>query len=99
MRIALDAMGGDFAPKAMVEGAVMTAKEFSELDILLVGQETPILSLLNEYPRFTNLHIYPAEEVIEMGEHPTKAFQQKQHSSIAVGYSLLKSGEVDAFCG
>jgi glycerol-3-phosphate acyltransferase PlsX len=99
MKIALDAMGGDFAPKATIEGAVMAAKEFPELHILLVGRETQISSLLNEYAHFDNLHIFPAEEVIEMGEHPTKALQQKQKSSIAVGYHLLKEAKVEAFCG
>ncbi|GAB4124367.1 MAG: phosphate acyltransferase PlsX [Raineya sp.] len=99
MKIALDAMGGDFAPKATIEGAVMTAKEFPELNILLVGKETQISALLNEYAHLPNLHLFPAEEVIEMGEHPTKALQQKQKSSIAIGYHLLKEGKVQAFCG
>jgi glycerol-3-phosphate acyltransferase PlsX len=99
MKIALDAMGGDFAPKATIEGAVMAAKEFPELHILLVGRETQISSSLNEYAHLPNLHIFPAEEVIEMGEHPTKALQQKQKSSIAIGYHLLKEGKVEAFCG
>ncbi|MFN3316378.1 MAG: phosphate--acyl-ACP acyltransferase, partial [Raineya sp.] len=54
MKIALDAMGGDFAPKATIEGAVMTAKEFPEIHILLVGKETEISSLLNEYAHLPN---------------------------------------------
>lgn len=99
MKIALDAMGGDFAPKATIEGAVMAAKEFPELHILLVGKETQIRSLLNEYAHLPNLHVFHAEEVITMGEHPTKALQQKQNSSIAIGYALLKEKKVQAFCG
>jgi len=100
MKIALDAMGGDFAPKATIEGAVIAAKEFSsDVQILLIGQEEVISPLLNTYGSIPNIHIVHAEEVIEMGEHPTKALQQKQRSSIAIGYHLLKEGKVQAFCG
>jgi glycerol-3-phosphate acyltransferase PlsX len=99
MKIALDAMGGDFAPKATVEGAVIAAKEFSsEVQIMLIGQESVLKPLLTEH-NLPNIHIIHADEVIEMGEHPTKALQQKQRSSIAIGYHLLKEGKVQAFCG
>jgi glycerol-3-phosphate acyltransferase PlsX len=99
MKIALDAMGGDFAPKATVEGAVIAAKEFSsEVQIMLIGQESVLKPLLTEH-NLPNIHIIHADEVIEMGEHPTRALQQKQRSSIAIGYHLLKEGKVQAFCG
>ncbi|KOY84765.1 phosphate acyltransferase [bacterium 336/3] len=100
MKIALDAMGGDFAPKATVEGAVIAAKEFSsDVQILLIGQEPVLAPLISSYGSIPNIHIIHADEVIEMGEHPTKALQQKQRSSIAIGYHLLKEGKVQAFCG
>jgi glycerol-3-phosphate acyltransferase PlsX len=100
MIIALDAMGGDFAPQATVEGAILTRRNLDKsCEILLVGNEEMIaqeLTNLGESPSlFTIVH---APEVIEMGEHPAKAFSQKQDSSIAVGFGLLKAGKVHAFC-
>jgi glycerol-3-phosphate acyltransferase PlsX len=100
MKIALDAMGGDFAPQAAVAGAVLAAQRLAgKAQVVLIGPEAEIRPLLLEHgPSATLLEIVPASQVIEMGEHPTKAFQQKQDSSIAVGYRLLHGGEVDAFC-
>lgn len=99
MKIAIDAMGGDFAPQATVEGAVLAAKKFSDAQILLIGKQDEVQTLLNQYGTASNLQIIHAEEVIEMGEHPTKALQQKQKSSIAVGFYLLQNQKIDAFCG
>jgi glycerol-3-phosphate acyltransferase PlsX len=100
MKIALDAMGGDFAPQAAVAGAVLAAQRLAgKAQVVLIGSEAKIHPLLLEHgPSATLLEVVPASQVIEMGEHPTKAFQQKPDSSIAVGYRLLHSGEVDAFC-
>ena len=100
MRIALDAMGGDFAPKNCIEGALLAAHEFSEDDrLILVGQEEQIKSRLAQYDfPLSIVEIVHAEEVIGMHEHPTKAFNQKQHSSISIGFHLLKEEKVDAFC-
>ncbi|MBC7448700.1 MAG: phosphate acyltransferase PlsX [Hymenobacteraceae bacterium] len=101
MKIALDAMGGDFAPDAIVEGAVMAAKELpADAKVVLIGDQARLEAALRRVgaqpsPRLLIQH---AAEVIEMGEHPTKALGQKPDSSIAVGYRLLKSGEVAAFC-
>lgn len=100
MKIALDAMGGDFAPEAAVAGALMAAEVLPpEVKVVLVGQQAVIQGILDQHPsRSFSLEVYHAEEVIEMGEHPTKALNQKPNSSIAVGFKLLKSGEVAAFC-
>lgn len=100
MRIALDAMGGDFAPDAIIDGAIMATQRLEEdANIVLVGKKDVIESHLKKRgcssPRISVVH---ADEVIEMGEHPTKALTQKPHSSIAIGYYLLKNREVDAFC-
>ncbi|HEX8545471.1 MAG TPA: phosphate acyltransferase PlsX [Cytophagaceae bacterium] len=100
MNIALDAMGGDFAPKAIIEGAILAEKEFpSQIRITLIGKEdvikSHISSLGGSEDKFNIVH---AGEVIEMAEHPTKAFSQKTNSSIAVGYGLLKHGKADALC-
>jgi glycerol-3-phosphate acyltransferase PlsX len=99
MRIALDAMGGDFAPQAVIEGALLAAEEFSsDVQIVLIGQEKVITDLLHT-PTFTSgsIEVVHAEEIIGMDEHPTKALTQKTNSSIAIGFGLLKAGKVDAF--
>jgi glycerol-3-phosphate acyltransferase PlsX len=100
MRIALDAMGGDFAPGSIVEGAVMAAGQLSEeTDILLIGKEEVVEPLLRKYSySASRISVQHAGQVIDMGESPTKALSQKPDSSIAVGYRLLKDKKVDAFC-
>lgn len=101
MKIALDAMGGDFAPDAIVEGAVLAANDLpADAQIVLIGDQARVEAALRRVgarpgPRLIVQH---APDVIEMGEHPAKAFTQKPQSSIAVGYGLLKAGEVAAFC-
>jgi glycerol-3-phosphate acyltransferase PlsX len=99
MNLALDAMGGDFAPSTTVEGAILALNELSEnIHITLVGKEDVILAKLKELNYSSDrLHIQHAETVIEMGEHPTKALQTKTDSSIAIGFGLLASGKVHAF--
>ncbi|MDX5423156.1 MAG: phosphate acyltransferase PlsX [Hymenobacteraceae bacterium] len=100
MRIALDAMGGDYAPEAVVKGAILAVEQLEKDDvILLIGKEDVVQPLLNEYNYAgDNIKIVHASQVIEMGEHPTKALSQKTDSSIAVGYGLLKMQKADAFC-
>lgn len=100
MKIALDAMGGDFAPQSIVEGAILASKELPEdAHLVLIGDENQINTILKEknadLSSFTIVH---SDEVIEMGEHPAKAFKLKQKSSIAIGYHLLKKGDVQSFC-
>lgn len=100
MKIALDAMGGDFAPDCTVEGAILASKELPEGNVLvLTGPEPKLQDLFQQKGGVpSNVEIFHADEVIEMGEHPTKALSQKPNSSIAVGYGLLKQGAVKAFC-
>lgn len=100
MKIALDAMGGDFAPDCTVTGAELASQELSDdVKIVLIGDEDILQSKLKEHgidnPK---LEIFPSQGVIEMGEHPTKALSQKPNASIPVGYGLLKAGAVKAFC-
>ncbi|WAC11370.1 phosphate acyltransferase PlsX [Dyadobacter pollutisoli] len=100
MKIAVDAMGGDLAPQAIVEGVIQAASELpSEARIVLIGRESVIWEIFNQN-NFTptNVDVVHAEDVIEMGEHPTKALSQKPNSSIGVGFKLLKEKEVDIFC-
>jgi glycerol-3-phosphate acyltransferase PlsX len=100
MRIGLDVMGGDYAPDAVIEGAVDSIKHLSkEEKLVLIGNEHVILSKLNELSAEPSLfEIVNTTQVIEMADHPAKAFSQKKNSSIAVGYGMLKSGMINGFC-
>ncbi|HVP90386.1 MAG TPA: phosphate acyltransferase PlsX [Terriglobales bacterium] len=96
MRIAVDAMGGDFGPKVTVEGAVRAAEDFG-LEVLLVGIEPQIRK---EYDRLAPkpglATIVDAPEAIGMGEG-LRAFRKKKASSIRVGAQLVKDGQASAF--
>lgn len=100
MRLGLDVMGGDFAPDVVIEGAVDTLGSLSADDkIVLIGDENLILDKLAGLGVDPLLfEIVHASQVIEMGEHPAKAYSQKKNSSIAVGFGLLKSDLIDGFC-
>ncbi len=100
MKIGIDAMGGDFAPKAVISGAILAQKEFNSnsIRIVLVGDEQVIQqTILEESGNSSLFDIVHAPDVIGMGEHPTKALSHKPQSSIAVGFSLLKQGKIDSF--
>ncbi|WP_254413075.1 phosphate acyltransferase PlsX [Dyadobacter diqingensis] len=100
MKIAVDAMGGDLAPQAIVEGVIQAASELpSDARIVLIGRESDILEIFRQHNFSSSVvDIVHAEDVIEMGEHPTKALSQKPNSSIAIGFKLLKEKEIDIFC-
>ena len=99
MKIGIDIMGGDFAPKSTIGGVILAHKELpSDVQLCLFGDEQIITSLLigaGSNPK--NYVICHAPEVIGMGEHPTKAFSQKPNSSIALGFEMLKNQKIDAF--
>lgn len=100
MKIAVDAMGGDFAPKAIIEGVVLAANELPDtVKIVLIGRQSVILDTLRDlkYPA-GSIEIVHTDDVIEMDEHPTRAFSQKPNSSIGAGFKLMKEKQVDAFC-
>lgn len=101
MRIAVDAMGGDFAPDVVVKGSLLASKEVNEnAKIVLIGQEEAVRTAFSQQnqPIPSNIEIVDAPDFIEMGENPIKALQKKPKSSISVGYNLLKNKQVDAFC-
>lgn len=100
MKIAVDVMGGDHAPLSVIEGAIMAAEELPEdIKIILVGKQDKMLSLLRSRDyKASAIEMVNADDVIEMHEHPTRAFSQKPNSSIAVGFKMLKTKEVNAFC-
>jgi glycerol-3-phosphate acyltransferase PlsX len=99
IRIALDAMGGDFAPEAPVEGALAAAAELpASCEIQLVGRQEEIQALLSKHGADGNrFRIVDAPDVVGMGEKPLAAVRGKPHSSIAVGLGLQKRGEAHAF--
>jgi glycerol-3-phosphate acyltransferase PlsX len=99
MRIGIDAMGGDFAPETAVMGAYLASKELpANITIVLFGNKQAINTVLEREGYSGNsIDIVETTEVIGMGEHPAKAFQQKQDSSITVGFKHLHSGKIDAF--
>lgn len=99
MRIGLDVMGGDFAPDSTVLGALEAVKEFSkDTRLVLVGDERKIIPILEKENCDPNqFDIVNSTETIEMGDHPAKAFAKKPNSSIAVGFQLLRNGEIDGF--
>ena len=99
MRIIVDAMGGDNAPLAPVQGALQAVREYG-VEVVLVGRGEDILEALKqegvgELPK--GLSITHAGQVVEMCDNPATAFKEKKDSSLTVGLNLLKSGEGDAF--
>lgn len=97
LKIVVDAMGGDFAPKQQVLGAVEALNRDSELYLILVGDETQIKEVLStcKYDT-TRVEIVHTTEVIGMEEVPTKAVKTKKDSSTVVAFRLLKEGQADA---
>ena len=99
MRIIVDAMGGDNAPKAPVQGALQAVKEYG-IEVVLVGRGEDILKAIHdegvaELPK--GLSITHADQVVEMCDNPATAFKEKKNSSLTVGLNLVKNGEGDAF--
>ena len=99
MKIGLDILGGDFAPKNCLDGAIMALKELpSEVKIVLFGDSNLAKDYIKKQKvdpeKFEYVH---TTEIIEMGEHPTKAFSQKPNSSICLGFKHLKENLIDGF--
>jgi glycerol-3-phosphate acyltransferase PlsX len=100
MNIALDMMGGDYAPLETIKGVRLFLSENNkyDVDLTLIGDENKLIPLINEHEiTAENITVVHASEVIEMQEHPTKALKEKQQSSISIGFHLLASGKTDAF--
>ena len=99
MNIALDMMGGDYAPLEAVKGiSLFLAEGDKNTTLTLIGDKAIVEALLLEHKIPTDsITLVHASEVIGMQEHPTKALREKQQSSIAIGFELLASGKTDAF--
>jgi glycerol-3-phosphate acyltransferase PlsX len=99
MRIAVDAMGGDFAPSAIVHGGVEAARESEgRFEVVFVGDQEKINTELESHFHIQNLKIsvVHASEAIEMNDSPMAALKKKKNSSISVMTNLHKEGKVDA---
>ena len=99
MNIALDMMGGDFAPLEAIKGVKLFLSENKDdVKLTLIGDENKLNSLIREHAiNSDSINIVHASEVIGMQEHPTKALKQKQQSSISIGFHLLAGSKMDAF--
>lgn len=101
MRIALDAMGGDFAPAAIVQGGLEAARLFPQCEIVFVGDQAIIEQEIARHPLLTRGHalhysIHHAAEKIEMCDVPTVAIKKKKDASIVVANRLQQERKVDA---
>lgn len=94
MRIAVDAMGGDQAPAAIIEGVSLAQKESPNVELLLVGKKQVILDYISNDLKVS---IIDAKEEISMSEPPAVSVRKKKESSINVGINLLKNGKAEAF--
>ena len=99
MKIIVDAMGGDNAPQAIVQGALDAAREL-DVKVMLVGRTEEILKAVDACGEKTlpvGVEIHNATEVVEIADDPAFAFKQKKDSSLTVGLTLLRDGAGDAF--
>ena len=102
IKVAVDAMGGDYAPQEPVKGVVEALREKPELYVYLVGQEDVLKKELDKYtyPK-DRLEVVHASEIIETGEPPVHAIQKKKDSSLVKALRMVRSKEASAFvsCG
>ena len=104
MKIVVDAMGGDFAPKVNVDGAIDALREYPDMEIILVGPETLIEETISAYSNAeamakvrNRLTVVDAPEVITTGEHPVMALRRKKNSTFVVGMDIVRRKEAQAF--
>ncbi len=97
MRVAIDAMGGDWAPGEIVRGAVLAAREGTARELLLVGDENRIREEMRSVGyEGEGMRVVPASQVVDMGELPVKALRSKPDSSVLKAVQLAASGDADA---
>ena len=98
VKVALDAMGGDNAPGAIVQGAIDAIAESKDIKVYLVGKEALVQEELAKYTyNKEQIEVLDATEVIEMAEPPVMAIRKKKDSSIVKALHLVKDGTCDAF--
>lgn len=104
MRIVVDAMGGDFAPKVNVDGSIDALREFADMEITLVGPQELVEKTIGEYADQAalagvrdRLSVVDAPEVISTEEHPVMALRRKKNSTFCVGMDIVRRKEAQAF--
>lgn len=104
MKIVVDAMGGDFAPKVNVDGAIDALREYADMEIVLAGPQALIEETIAAYADAqalsavrSRLSVVDAPEVISTEEHPVMALRRKKNSTFAVGMDIVRCGEAQAF--
>ena len=96
MKIAVDAMVGDFAPAVVVEGAIQAAKEFG-IHSILVGDKDRVSAELKKHGcADSRITVWHASEIVEMDEPPAQAIRRKKDSSLRVCFDLVNNGEATA---
>jgi len=97
-RVALDVMGGDFAPRELVLGAVRAAAQLPDIELYLVGDPGQIQPLLNGQGARTEarIQVVPASQVVAMHEKPVEAIRKKPDSSVVKAVSMVVEGKVDS---
>ena len=92
-KIAVDAMGGDYAPQAIVEGVNQALADFSDIEVQLYGDESKIKQYLTATERVSIIH---TDEKIDSDDEPTKAIRKKKNASMVLAAKAVKDGEADA---
>jgi len=95
-KIAIDAMGGDFAPEEIVKGVVQALKDEPKLEVVFVGDRDAILKELAKNNYDKEVEIVHSDEFITMEDSPKKALEAKPNASIIVAMKLLNEGKADA---
>jgi len=101
MKIAIDAMGGDYAPEVVVEGAKSALLEYSSIaELILVGDENKIAPLITKHQLPSDRYrIVHTDEIVEMHESGAKMLRKKKKASISLTAEIVKKGEADAMIG
>lgn len=92
-KIAVDAMGGDYAPQAIVEGVNQALADFSDIEVQLYGDEAKIKKYLTATERVSIIH---TDEKIDSDDEPTRAIRKKKNASMVLAAKAVKEGEADA---
>jgi len=93
MRIAIDGMGGDFAPCEIVKGAVESLEELNDVEIIITGDMHLLGEELKQYNNPSRITVFPTEEIITMNDHPREALLKKKNSSLYKAIQLVKEKE------
>ena len=98
MRIVVDAYGGDHAPLEIIKGCCLAVEELKDISILLVGRKNELTQITAEHGLPANrFEIVDAPDILTMEDDPTSVLKEKQYSSMAVAFKLLKEDKADAF--